>query len=145
MCARKSQKHGVSKYYIVIQNVVTYHHMSHTSHRITASHYDTYNNVLPHTTMAKATMYYLIPTGHSESLFSGKCISDEECNGLWVIPLMLVSAVLYTLFLIFQRDLRKRVSPITDIKVCYLFIIICIVIFIIYCLLNIQILICIHI
>ena len=44
--------------------------------------------------------------GHSEALFSPACVPNEECDMTWLWPFTVASGLLYTLFLLFQKDVR---------------------------------------
>ena len=44
--------------------------------------------------------------GHSEALFSFRCVSNEICGNLWLWPLIIAMGIVYSLFLVFQKDIR---------------------------------------
>ena len=44
--------------------------------------------------------------GYSEALFSAECVPDENCDATWLWPFTVASGLLYTLFLLFQKDVR---------------------------------------
>ncbi len=45
--------------------------------------------------------------GFSEATFSIKCVSNSECNDKWVIYFTIFLALVYSLFLLFQDDLKN--------------------------------------
>ena len=44
--------------------------------------------------------------GHSEALFSSRCVSNKICGNLWLWPLIIGMGIVYSLFLVFQKDIR---------------------------------------
>ena len=48
-------------------------------------------------------------TGYSEVLFSPNCIPDEECKQFWFIPVAVLMLLIYTLFLMYQNDIKTFV------------------------------------
>ena len=46
-------------------------------------------------------------SGYSEAFFSSKCLPDVDCNPLWLAAFAAFSSIVYSLFLLFQRDIRE--------------------------------------
>lgn len=45
--------------------------------------------------------------GYAEALFSPDCVSNETCGPFWLLPFAISVGLLYTLFLLFQVDLKQ--------------------------------------
>ena len=45
--------------------------------------------------------------GFSEALFTPSCVPNEKCGPVWLIPFSVFVGVTYTLFLLFQTDLKQ--------------------------------------
>ena len=60
--------------------------------------------------------------GYSEALFSSACVPDDQCDPTWLWPVALGSGFLYTLFLLFQKDMRDlmymKTIDIKDLPLC---------------------------
>ncbi len=45
--------------------------------------------------------------GYSEALFTPSCVPNEKCGPIWLIPFYIGLGITYTLFLLFQTDLKQ--------------------------------------
>ena len=45
--------------------------------------------------------------GYSEALFTPSCVLNEKCGPVWLIPFSVSVGLAYTLFLLFQTDLKQ--------------------------------------
>ena len=42
--------------------------------------------------------------GFSEALFSSRCIKNEKCKDTWILVMVVISCLVYSFFLLFQKD-----------------------------------------
>lgn len=68
-----------------------------------STHCPNYNTCKPN---REGTLCGQCRPGYSEALFSPTCVKDETCDPTWLWPFTIASGLLYTLFLLFQKDVR---------------------------------------